>query len=77
MIDYNDSECGKKINEATENKLKYAFDCVSEGASPEICCAAISSEGGKAAYLLKTQHSRSDVENMVSFQKSQLCQDTR
>ena len=35
-IDYNDAECGKKINVATEDKLKLAFDCVSEGSSPEI-----------------------------------------
>jgi len=64
-IDYNDSECGKKINEATEDKLRLAFDCVSEGSSPEICCAAISSKGGKTVYLLQTKHSREDVENIV------------
>lgn len=68
MVDYNDSECGKKINEATSDKLRFAFDCVSEGSSPEICCAAISSQGGKAVYLLQTKHSREDVENLVCLQ---------
>lgn len=69
-IDYNDAECGKKINEATEDKLRLAFDCVSEGASPEICSAAISSQGGKTVYLLQTKHSRADVENIVCLPTS-------
>ena len=64
-IDYNDAEVGKKINEATNDKLRLAFDCVSEGASPEISSTAISSQGGKVVYLLQTKHSRQDVENIV------------
>jgi NADPH:quinone reductase-like Zn-dependent oxidoreductase len=69
VIDYNDSEPGKKINEATNDKLRLAFDCVSEGSSPEISSTAISSQGGKVVYLLQTKHSRQDVENMVCTSK--------
>ena len=64
-FDYNDAEVSKKINEATEDKLRLAFDCISEGSSPEICSKAISSQGGKIVYLLQTKHSREDVENIV------------
>jgi NADPH:quinone reductase-like Zn-dependent oxidoreductase len=66
-FDYNDAECSKKINEATEDKLRLAFDCISEGSSPEISSSAISSQGGKVVYLLQTKHSREDVENIVCF----------
>lgn len=64
-FDYNDPSCGKKINELTKDSLKLVFDCISEGSSPEICCAAVSSSGGKVAYLLPAQHSRKDVESLV------------
>lgn len=66
-FDYNDPDCGSKIREHTEDSLKLVFDCISEGASPEIDCAAISSKGGRITYLLSAQHSREDVENTVSF----------
>jgi NADPH:quinone reductase-like Zn-dependent oxidoreductase len=69
-VDYNDSECSKKINESTNDKLRLAFDCISEGKSPEICCAGISSQGGKIAYLLQAKHSREDVENLVCDPRS-------
>jgi NADPH:quinone reductase-like Zn-dependent oxidoreductase len=51
-IDYNDADCGKTINNTTNDTLLKAFDYVSEGSSPEICYAAISSQGGKIAYSL-------------------------
>jgi NADPH-dependent curcumin reductase CurA len=65
VIDYNDTDYRKTINDTTSDTLSTAFDCVSEGSSPEICCAAISSQGGKIAYSLQVQHSRTDVENLV------------
>lgn len=64
-FDYNDPDCGSKIRELTKDSLKLVFDCISEGRSPEIDCAAIST-GGKITYLLPAEHSRKDVENTVS-----------
>ncbi|KAK8206787.1 hypothetical protein M8818_004621 [Zalaria obscura] len=62
-FDYKDPECGKKIREATKDSLAHAFDCISEGSSPQICCDAISSKGGKISYLLPVKDTpRKDVE---------------
>lgn len=62
-FDYNDPECGKKIREYTQDGLTKAFDCISEGASPQICCDAISSKGGEVSYLLTPpKHPRDDVQ---------------
>lgn len=36
LFDYKDEKCGEKIKEATGGKLKYAFDCVSEGNSKDV-----------------------------------------
>ncbi|KAM0716781.1 hypothetical protein Q7P37_008226 [Cladosporium fusiforme] len=66
-FDYNDPDCGKKIRELTNDRLTRVFDCISEGVSPEISCAAVSSSGGKIAYLLAPTHSRTDVENTHVF----------
>lgn len=52
VFDYKDPECGAKIRAATNNKLKLVFDCMSEGASPGICAAALSSSGGHVSILL-------------------------
>lgn len=64
-FDYNDPDCAKKIREFTGDKLTRAFDCISEGASPNICANSISSQGGQVLYLLPTKHDRTDVENKV------------
>lgn len=62
-FDYKDPDCAKKIREYTNDGLKHAFDCVSEGTSAKICGGAISSKGGKISYLLDGQDSgRKDVE---------------
>lgn len=29
VFDYKDAKCGEKIREHTNDKLKYAFDCIS------------------------------------------------
>lgn len=65
-FDYNDPDCAEKIREFTGDKLTRAFDCISEGASPNICANSISSQGGQVLYLLPTKHDRADVENKVS-----------
>lgn len=66
-FDYNDPECSNKIKELTDDKLHLVLDCISEGSSPEICTAAVSSAGGKVAYLLPVEHTREGIENFVSF----------
>lgn len=68
VFDYKDPECGSKIREATNNKLKLAFDTISEKGSPAVCCAAISSEGGKYSALLPVgDFPREDVSNTVTL----------
>lgn len=52
-FDYSDPKCGEKIREYSGNGLKYAFDTISEGKSPKICCEALGSgEGGMYTSLL-------------------------
>ncbi|KAF2825388.1 oxidoreductase-like protein, partial [Ophiobolus disseminans] len=52
IFDYKDPEVGAKIRKATNDKLKLVFDCISEGSSPGICAAAVSSSGGHVSTLL-------------------------
>ncbi|KAJ8117951.1 hypothetical protein OPT61_g969 [Boeremia exigua] len=52
VFDYNDADCGKKIRNASNDKLKLAFDCIAEHGSEHICAAAISSSGGHYSGLL-------------------------
>lgn len=62
VFDYKDSECGAKIRVATNDKLKLVFDCISEGASPGICAAAVSSTGGHVSTILPVKDlGREDV----------------
>ncbi|KAF2164096.1 hypothetical protein M409DRAFT_68030 [Zasmidium cellare ATCC 36951] len=63
VFDYKDPSCGEKIHSYTNDSLTLALDCIAEGDSPSICCAAISSKGGSINYLLVTPHPRTDVEN--------------
>jgi NADPH:quinone reductase-like Zn-dependent oxidoreductase len=42
-FDYNDPDCGRKIKEATNGKLAYAWDCVGQASSAKICSEALSS----------------------------------
>ena len=51
-FDYNSPTCSKDIKEYTNDSLKYAFDCMSEGSSTEITVSSISSEGGVYTTLL-------------------------
>lgn len=50
--DYNSKTCAQDINKYTENKLEYAFDCISEGNGPSICARAIATSGGQYTNLL-------------------------
>lgn len=63
-FDYHDPKCSDSIREYTNNELKLALDCISEGDSPKICEQAISFEGGTITYLLKSAHNiqtRTDI----------------
>ena len=46
VFDYKDVNCAQKIREFTKNELKYAFDCITEGPSLEICADALSTSPG-------------------------------
>ena len=64
VFDYKDPDCGAKIREATNNKLKLVFDTISEKGSPALCAAAMSSEGGHYSALLPVKDfPRDDVRN--------------
>jgi NADPH:quinone reductase-like Zn-dependent oxidoreductase len=70
VFDYKDPECGSKIREASNDKLKLAFDCIAEHGSEKICCAAISSSGGHYSGLLPTplkDFPRQDVKHGWTF----------
>ncbi|KAK3670644.1 hypothetical protein LTR78_009479 [Recurvomyces mirabilis] len=67
-FDYNDKDVSKKIRDYTSDSLTKVFDCISEGASPNISAEAISSsKGGVVTYLLPTKHDRADVENKMTL----------
>ena len=63
VFDYSDADdCAAKIREYTEDGLKYAFDCISEGSSIAVCANAISSKGGHYSALLSvSDFPRDDV----------------
>ncbi|KAL8717641.1 MAG: hypothetical protein Q9225_005130 [Loekoesia sp. 1 TL-2023] len=51
VFDYHDAEAGAAaIRTATQDNLLYAFDCVSEGSSLQICADALTSRSGVAVY---------------------------
>jgi NADPH:quinone reductase-like Zn-dependent oxidoreductase len=67
-FNYNDSDCGEQIRKYTNNKLKYAWDCISLEPTPQICAGALTSEpGAKYASLLRAECPRSDVESMATL----------
>jgi NADPH:quinone reductase-like Zn-dependent oxidoreductase len=64
VFDYKEKDVGAKIREATNDKLTYVFDTISEHGSPEISAAAISSKGGRYSAILPVeQFPRDDVYN--------------
>jgi len=68
VFDYKDPGCGAKIRAATDDKLKLAFDTISEHGSWDVCCAALSSEGGHYTALLPVKDfPRSDVKNTTTL----------
>jgi len=69
VFDYKDDKCGEKIRDATHDELFYAFDCVSEGTSMEICAQSLSSRPNVARYgaLLPVDFPRSDVKTSFTL----------
>ncbi|KAF2676176.1 GroES-like protein [Lentithecium fluviatile CBS 122367] len=64
VFDYKEPYVGAKIRKATHDSLKMVFDTISEGSSPAISAAAISSKGGQYAALLPVKDfPRDDVKN--------------
>jgi len=70
-FDYSSPSCGADIRKHTNNRLYYAFDCISEGSSPQICADALSSDvsSKKPEYsaLLRTEIPRDDVEHKFTL----------
>lgn len=67
VFDYHVPSCGESIRAHTHDELRKAFDCISEGASSQICCDAISSHGGAISHLLPVKLPRDDVENKATL----------
>ena len=72
--DYKSPTCAEDMRRDTNNRLFYAFDCISEGSSPKICADALSTEknpeGELPAYgtILKvTDFPRKDVKHTYSL----------
>lgn len=69
VFDYKDEKCGDKIREATDDGLLYAFDCVIEGSSMEICAQSLTSAPNLAHYsaLLPVKFPRSDMKTSFTI----------
>lgn len=74
VYDYKSPTCAEDIKRDTDNELWYAFDCISEGSSPQICADALSSkknpEGEEPAYgaiLRVPNFPREDVKQTYSL----------
>lgn len=65
-FDYKDPQCSTSIRGYTQDTLRLALDCMSEGESPKICEQAISSHrGGAITYLLRSAHQIQTREDVV------------
>lgn len=51
VFDYTDPGTGKAIREYTNNRLRYALDCIADADSVSCCYAAMGRSGGKYACL--------------------------
>ncbi|PCG88277.1 Polyketide synthase, enoylreductase [Penicillium occitanis (nom. inval.)] len=62
VFDYKDPDCGKKINDYTKNKLRYAWDCVSIDETAQICADALTTgPGARYGCILTPDFPRKDV----------------
>ena len=62
VFDYNEPDVGKKIREATNDKLKYAWDTVGLASSAKICSDALTSgPGARYGTILMEKPPRDDI----------------
>ena len=68
VFDYNDKDAASKIRQLTDNKLKLAWDTISEKGSAQFCADALSTEsGGKYGSILQAKCPREDVESTTTL----------
>jgi len=68
VFDYNEPNVGQKIREYTQNKLKLAWDTVSEGESANIVAEALSTEPGcRYGSILPNKFPREDVQYLSTL----------
>jgi NADPH:quinone reductase-like Zn-dependent oxidoreductase len=68
VFDYKDPECGKKINEYTNNQLQYAWDCVATDETAQICSDALTSKpGARYGNILRAKFPREEVKVTVTL----------
>jgi len=51
-FDYNSPTCSQDIKSWSQDSIRHALDCISEGSSPDITIPAMSSQGGVYSTLL-------------------------
>lgn len=71
VYDYNDPECGKKINKDTNDSLQLIWDTICVDSSAKICAEALSSKPKGAKYgtilPMKLPGREKDAETMFTF----------
>ncbi|KAJ5753986.1 uncharacterized protein N7511_008139 [Penicillium nucicola] len=67
VYDYNDANAAAEIRKATDNKLKYVFDCIALEASAAFCDNALSTEGGEYSALLMVKIARENVNDRATL----------
>ncbi|THV06350.1 dehydrogenase [Dendrothele bispora CBS 962.96] len=67
VFDYRDPEVAKKIRTLTNEKLKHAVDCISEGSTPQLISDSLSPEGGTISAILKYDTVRPEVKVVFSL----------
>ncbi|KAJ7292444.1 chaperonin 10-like protein [Mycena rebaudengoi] len=67
VFDYADSRTPKRIVSATQRALRYAFDCISEGMTPNQVSMSLGKAGGTIATLLPYQSRRREVPVETAF----------
>lgn len=52
VLDYHDRNCARQLQDAANGTLAHVLDCISEGASTDICVNAMASTGGVYVNIL-------------------------
>lgn len=76
VFDYKDPECGKKINEYTKNKLRFAWDTIANPAAAQICADALTTEpGARYGAIIVVKFPREDVKHEYTLAYSGVGED--